>query len=78
MAKPTSLPCLLTTTVLLLSLLVATTSALRFYLPSNEKRCLKEEIHKSVILTGEYEFSDALQHTSSVHVSGWVGVVGLI
>lgn len=42
---------------------------LRFYVPVNDKRCLKEEIHKNVVLTGEYEISDAVGHTISVHVT---------
>lgn len=41
---------------------------LRFYMLSNEVKCLKEEIHRNVVLTGEYEFSDALGHSASVHV----------
>uniref|UniRef100_A0A915D6I4 GOLD domain-containing protein n=1 Tax=Ditylenchus dipsaci TaxID=166011 RepID=A0A915D6I4_9BILA len=39
------------------------------YVPSNEKRCLKEEIHRNVVFTGEYEFSDAIGHSASVHVT---------
>lgn len=30
---------------------------------------MKEEIHKNVVLTGEYELSEALGHTASVHVT---------
>ena len=44
-------------------------SALRFYVPTNEKKCLKEEIHRNVVMTGDYEFSDVIGHTSSVHVT---------
>uniref|UniRef100_A0A183BTL6 GOLD domain-containing protein n=1 Tax=Globodera pallida TaxID=36090 RepID=A0A183BTL6_GLOPA len=43
--------------------------ALRFYVASNDKKCLKEEIHKNVVLTGEYEFSDSVGHTTTVHVT---------
>jgi len=30
-----------------------------FHLSPNQKKCLKEEIHKDVLVTGEYELSDA-------------------
>jgi len=43
--------------------------ALRFYVPSNEKKCLKEEIHRNVVLTGEYEFSEAIGTSSTVLVT---------
>lgn len=34
------------------------TDAIRFHLASNQKKCLKEEIHKNVLVTGEYEAQD--------------------
>lgn len=49
--------------------LLSVTESLRFYVASNDKKCLKEEIHKNVVLTGEYELSDAIGHTTTVHVS---------
>jgi hypothetical protein len=55
--------------LLILSTEMLLTSALRFYVPSNDKKCLKEEIHRNVVLTGEYEFSDVIGHSSSVHVT---------
>ncbi|KAH7715354.1 integral membrane protein [Aphelenchoides avenae] len=55
--------------VVLLLLVVQQTVALRFYVESNGKKCLKEEIHRNVVLTGEYEFSEAIGHTASVHVT---------
>lgn len=45
------------------------TEALRFYVSANDKKCLKEEIHKNVVLTGEYEMTDAVGHTTTVHVT---------
>jgi p24 family protein delta-1 len=45
------------------------TEALRFYVSTNEKRCLKEEIHKNVVMTGDYEISDSVGHTMTVIVS---------
>lgn len=56
------------TSILLITLLPVA-EALRFYVPANEKKCLKEEIHKNVVLTGEYEISDAVGHTTTVHVN---------
>ena len=41
------------------ALLLVVTDALRFTLPPNHKKCLKEEIHKDVLVTGEYELSDS-------------------
>lgn len=58
------------TIFLLLACLHIVSNALRFYVPSNEKKCLKEEIHRNVVLTGEYELSEAVGSTASVHV-GW-------
>lgn len=48
--------------------LVCTASALRFHVPANDGRCLKEEIHKDVVVTGEYEFSEGIGYTGSVLV----------
>ena len=41
------------------ALLLVVTDALRFHLPANQRKCLKEEIHKDVLVTGEYELSEA-------------------
>ena len=56
-------------TSILLITLFPVADALRFYVAANEKKCLKEEIHKNVVLTGEYEISDAVGHTTTVHVN---------
>lgn len=34
-------------------------SSLSFTLPSGAKKCLKEEVHKDVLVTGEYRLSEA-------------------
>uniref|UniRef100_H2ZVD8 Transmembrane p24 trafficking protein 10 n=1 Tax=Latimeria chalumnae TaxID=7897 RepID=H2ZVD8_LATCH len=34
------------------------TDAVSFYLPSQTRKCLKEEIHKDVLVTGEYEVTE--------------------
>ncbi|CAL1268653.1 unnamed protein product [Larinioides sclopetarius] len=38
---------------------VVAVNSLMFRLPANSRRCLKEEIHKGVLVSGEYELSDA-------------------
>ena len=42
--------------------------ALMFHLAPNTKKCLKEEIHKDVLVTGEYNLSDAPGHKTSLIV----------
>ena len=32
--------------------------AIRFHLGQNQRKCLREEIHKDVLVTGEYEVQD--------------------
>ena len=32
--------------------------AIRFHLGQNQKKCLREEIHKDVLVTGDYEVQD--------------------
>lgn len=44
---------------LLCALLFVTVDALRFHLQPNARKCLKDEIHKDVVVAGEYELSDA-------------------
>ncbi|XP_018408365.1 PREDICTED: transmembrane emp24 domain-containing protein 10-like [Nanorana parkeri] len=49
--------------VLLLQLLVPCfvlvgAGAISFYLPADKKKCLKEEIHKDVLVTGEYDVAE--------------------
>lgn len=53
---------------LVVVLLPALATAIRFHVSTNQKRCMKEEIHKDIVVTGEYEFSEAIGHTASVHV----------
>ena len=45
--------------LLVLLSLFAYSSAIRFYLKANGKRCLREEVHKDVLVTGNYELSEA-------------------
>ncbi|KAG8563662.1 hypothetical protein GDO81_016169 [Engystomops pustulosus] len=43
---------------LVLLLLLPGTGAISFYLPADSKKCLKEEIHKDVLVTGDYEVAE--------------------
>ncbi|KAE9417808.1 hypothetical protein Angca_003228 [Angiostrongylus cantonensis] len=49
--------------------IVELASGLRFNVPANNKKCLKEEIHKNVVVTGDYEFSGGIGYSGSVHVT---------
>lgn len=51
------------------ALLFCQTAAIRFYVKPNSKKCLKEEIHKNVVVTGSYEFFEMPGYMNSVHVS---------
>ena len=48
---------------------LTTVDAIRFYVAPNQKKCLREEIHKDVLVTGDYELSDAPGHKSHLIVS---------
>lgn len=54
--------------ILLITIYIANCNGLRFKLNTGERQCLREEIHKNVVLTGDYEFSEAMGYTASVHV----------
>lgn len=42
--------------------------SLMFYLPSNLKKCLKEEIHKNVLVKGDYELTEIPGHETKMEV----------
>lgn len=46
-----------------------------FHLSPNQKKCLKEEIHKDVLVTGEYELSDAPGQHANLKVTDSKGHV---
>ena len=54
---------------LLCCICLVSIDGLRFHLSPNSKKCLKEEIHKDVLVTGEYELSEAPGQKTSLHVS---------
>ncbi|CAL1528426.1 unnamed protein product [Lymnaea stagnalis] len=43
---------------LILTSCILYTEAIRFLLASNQRKCLREEIHKNVLVTGEYEIQE--------------------
>lgn len=64
---------------LLLLLLLGPSSvlAISFHLPLNSRKCLREEIHKDLLVTGAYEVSDQSAGAGSVRthlkVRHWAG-----
>jgi len=44
--------------IVLVSVLIMSTDSVMFYLEPNAKKCLKEEIHKDVLVTGEYDVTE--------------------
>ncbi|CAB1339774.1 unnamed protein product [Coregonus sp. 'balchen'] len=44
--------------LLLLPVLIESVLSISFFLPVNSRKCLREEIHKDVLVTGEYEISE--------------------
>lgn len=53
----------------LLSLVLTQVAAIQFHLSPNQKKCLREEIHKNVTVIGEYELSHAPGQKTKLHVS---------
>lgn len=54
---------------LLLVVILPPIQSLRFHLQPNTKRCLKEEMRKDVLVTGEYELSPAPGQRTDLSVS---------
>ena len=53
---------------LLISLLVSTVHGLMFELQPNGRQCLREEVQKDVLVTGEYEISEVPGQRTDVKV----------
>ncbi|EDO41239.1 predicted protein [Nematostella vectensis] len=66
-------------TVLLVPLLICeyilSASSLSFTLSSGNRKCLKEEVHKDVLVTGEFTLSDAPQQKTNLKVTDSTGHV---
>ena len=48
---------------------LALVTSLSFTLPPGQEKCLREEVHKDVLVTGEYRLSDAPQQKTHLTVS---------
>ncbi|XP_072031367.1 transmembrane emp24 domain-containing protein 10-like isoform X1 [Amphiura filiformis] len=59
--------------VLLALLATDGVECISFMLPPNVKKCLKEEIHKDVLVTGDYKLSEAPGHKTLLHVTDTKG-----
>lgn len=59
----------------ILSICSVCIDGLMFHLPVNQRKCLKEEIHKDVLVTGEYEMSDGPGQRASLKVTDSKGHV---
>uniref|UniRef100_A0A3B3CPB5 Transmembrane p24 trafficking protein 10 n=1 Tax=Oryzias melastigma TaxID=30732 RepID=A0A3B3CPB5_ORYME len=46
------------TALLILPVLLESVYSISFFLPVNSRKCLREEIHKDVLVTGEYELTE--------------------
>lgn len=54
---------------LIISLMhVAFIESLMFYLPANYRKCLKEEIHKNILVKGDYELTEIVGHHTKIEV----------
>ena len=49
----------------LLSLLFPLSMGMYFHMPPGHKKCIKEEIHKDVVVTGEFEAKESPGHRVS-------------
>lgn len=56
------------TALLLLPVLFEAVFSISFYLPVNSRKCLREEIHKDVLVTGEYEIAEQANTKTNLKV----------
>lgn len=54
---------------LILFSLVSQSLQIMFYLQPNEQKCLREDIHKDVLVSGEYEIQQAHGQNVEIQVS---------
>uniref|UniRef100_A0A3Q3VZM8 GOLD domain-containing protein n=1 Tax=Mola mola TaxID=94237 RepID=A0A3Q3VZM8_MOLML len=55
------------------AMLLKISSALQFYLPVNSVKCLREDIHRNVLVTGEYELSEEPRTTTNLKITDSFG-----
>lgn len=53
-------------------------TAIRFYIQQNAKRCLKEELQKDVVVTGDYEVTDPAGQRIDLQVTDSKGHTALM
>ncbi len=53
---------------ILAALCVSQINSLMFYLPTNNKKCLKEEIHKDILVKGDYYVAEVNGHHTKLEV----------
>ena len=58
----------LSTSVLLILAAVHTAHSLMFYLEPNVRKCLKEEIHKDILVKGDYDLTEIPGHHTKLEV----------
>jgi hypothetical protein len=59
--------------IVIAGVILPSSDGLRFHIRPNSKKCLKEEIHKDVPVTGEYELSEAPGQKSSITITDTKG-----
>ncbi|XP_061560538.1 transmembrane emp24 domain-containing protein 10 isoform X3 [Phycodurus eques] len=59
--------------LLLLPVLIESASSISFSLPVNSRKCLREEIHKDVLVTGEYEISEPTNTKTNLKITDSAG-----
>lgn len=57
------------TALLLLPVFFEAVFSISFFLPVNSRKCLREEIHKDVLVTGEYEIAEQANTKTNLKVS---------
>lgn len=55
--------------LLLLPVLFESVFSISFFLPVNSRKCLREEIHKDVLVTGEYDIGEQANTKTNLKVS---------
>jgi hypothetical protein len=56
-------------TLLLCMYYISSIESIMFHLPANAKKCLKEEIHKDILVKGEYELTNVAGQSTKLEVT---------
>lgn len=65
------------TALLFLPVLIQSALSISFFLPVNTRKCLREEIHKDVLVTGEYEISEQANTKTNLKVSTYLRIANV-